>query len=328
MKSFAIAALLGATNASFFGMFKQEHEMSAAEYRFMAHIVEYGISYGTREEYHYRLSLFRENLEEVERINNDSSETHTAAVNYLSTWTAAEKKTLLGFKNNSTIKRNEVTLDETNLADSINWVTSGAVTPVKNQGQCGSCWAFSSTGAMEGAHFKATKKLVSLSEQQFVDCSTQNSGCNGGLMDYAFKYAETTPLMTEGDYPYLARKSIFKKCSDAATKGVVEATTYMDVTHGSKTQMQAALAKGPVAIAIEADKSVFQTYHSGVMTSAACGTQLDHGVLAVGYGTESGQDYFLVKNSWGASWGDAGYIKLGADNICGMLNQPSQPTTD
>jgi len=181
---------------------------------------------------------------------------------------------------------------------------------------------------MEGAHFMATKNLVSLSEQQLVDCSTQNSGCNGGLMDYAFKYAESNKMMLEGDYPYLARKSIFSKCSKTKTEGKVEVSTFMDVTPKSKTQMQAALAKGPVAIAIEADKSVFQTYHSGVMTDASCGQQLDHGVLAVGYGTENGQDYFLVKNSWGASWGDSGYIKLGSADICGMLNQASQPTTD
>merc|ERR1711885_35351 len=170
----------------------------------------------------------------------------------------------------------------------------GAVTAVKNQAQCGSCWAFSSTGSLEGAHFIATQQLVSLSEEQLVQCSTVNSGCNGGLMDYAFEYAETTPLVEESAYPYTSGSGITGTCNKA----------------------------------IEADRMAFQGYTGGVITGTSCGTQLDHGVLAVGYGTENGEDYFLVKNSWGASWGESGYVKIGQANVCGITQQPSFPTTN
>merc|ERR1711977_487858 len=201
--------------------------------------------------------------------------------------------------------------DGSPLADSIDWVSKGAVTPVKNQGQCGSCWSFSTTGSLEGAWEIATGKLVSLSEQQFVDCSKSfgNMGCNGGLMDNAFKYAEQNAICTEESYPYKAKAGTCEasSCTVGVPKGGV--TGFKDVKKEDLQAMEEAVAQQPVSIAIEADQRVFQLYHSGVLTGT-CGTKLDHGVLAVGYGTLSGTDYWKVKNSWGATWGDQGYIML------------------
>merc|ERR1712224_1121786 len=147
-------------------------------------------------------------------------------------------------------------------------------------------------------------------------------GCNGGLMDNAFKYIETAPLELESEYPYTARDGT---CHYVSSKGSGKVMSYNDVQTGSPSQLKAALNKQPVAIAIEADQSAFQFYTSGVITRG-CGKQLDHGVLAVGYGTLNGEGYFLVKNSWGPSWGDQGYVKIGVENTCGINSQPSFPT--
>jgi C1A family cysteine protease len=145
-------------------------------------------------------------------------------------------------------------------------------------------------------------------------------------MDYAFEYVEENPLMTEKEYPYTAHSSKFSKCKYEKSKGVGHVKGFNDVKENNKEQLMAALKNGPVSVAIEADKSVFQSYRSGVITSRKCGTKLDHGVLAVGYGTEDGEEYFLVKNSWGASWGEKGYVKIGTKDVCGILKQPSYPT--
>merc|ERR1712187_129461 len=179
------------------------------------------------------------------------------------------------------------------LATSVDWTAKGAVTPVKNQGQCGSCWSFSTTGSLEGAWEIASGNLVTLSEQQFVDCDKTDNGCSGGLMDNAFQYAEQNALCTEDSYPYKAASGTCKasSCTVGIQKGGV--VGYKDVSADSEQAMMSALNKQPVSIAIEADKSVFQLYRSGVLTGN-CGANLDHGVLAVGYGTEDGKDYWLV----------------------------------
>lgn len=216
------------------------------------------------------------------------------------------------------------------LASSVDWVTAGAVTPVKNQGQCGSCWSFSATGAIEGAYAIAGNTLTSFSEEALVQCDTVDSGCNGGLMDNAFAFVKEYGLATEAEYVYTSGTGIRGTCD--ATKeaaAVVTVTGHVDVTSGDEAALKSAVAQQPVSVAIEADKSVFQLYSSGVLDSTSCGTNLDHGVLLVGYGNDSssGKDYWKVKNSWGSTWGEEGYIRMAkGSNVCGIASQPSYPT--
>jgi KDEL-tailed cysteine endopeptidase len=213
-------------------------------------------------------------------------------------------------------------------AASLDWVAKGAVTAVKDQAQCGSCWAFSSTGSLEGAFQIATGKLTSFSEEQLVQCATKsgNQGCNGGLMDNSFKWWQQYPPVLEADYPYTSGSGTTGKCTKTKHTAAAKVGGFKDVS--SETAMEAALNVGPVSVAIEADKSIFQSYTSGVITGKTCGTQLDHGVLAVGYGTQGSQAYWKVKNSWGATWGVKGYVLLakGTDE-CGIADgPPSYPT--
>ena len=300
--------------------------ISEEEMMYMQYVTEFGKSYGTKAEFEFRLEQFKGTLAKFAEHNADNSHGSTVGLNHFADWTDAEIKRLMGynFMAQKGLRKTEDILDTSDLADSIDWRAKGAVTPVKNQQMCGSCWAFSTTGAVEGSMFLAYGELNSYSEQQLVDCSKDgNQGCSGGLMDYAFKYIETNPLQLEADYPYTARDGT---CKYNASKGTGKVKSFKDVSPDSSgDQLKAAIAKGPVSVAIQADQTLFIYYTSGVITSG-CGTDLDHGVLAVGYGTENGQEYFLVKNSWGARWGDQGYVKIAPDQ-CGITTAASYPSS-
>ena len=326
MKTFALAAICGLSAAL----------MSSDDYAFMNYIAKHGKVYETVEEYGLRMNEWRKADRYIQLHNNEMNATWTLSHNHLSDWTHAERKSLNGLKPELRTREYAPVLLEPSNSDGVNWVEKGAVTDVKNQGSCGSCWSFSTTGALEGAHFIATGSLESFSEEQFVQCDygvTKNLGCNGGLMDKAFAYAESNAIQTEANYPYTSGNGRKGSCDSSKLEGAsLKVTTYTDVTVNSPEQLKAALDKQPVSVAIEADKMAFQMYHSGVLTGDKCGTNLDHGVLAVGYGTENGVEYYLVKNSWGATWGDAGYVKIGVEDgagVCGIQSgPPSYPETN
>merc|ERR1719238_169892 len=282
-----------------------------------------------------KFTVFKDNVDFIMDHNKNHAERlgYEVGVNQFADMTNAEfKRTMTGL--NALQKKsqdNVAVLDESAAPASVDWVAKGAVTPVKNQGQCGSCWAFSTTGSTEGANFLKTGKLESFSEQELVDCagSFGNQGCNGGLMDDGFKYIESKGDVLEATYPYVGKTG---KCSSTKSANpVVKVGGFKDVASNNEAQLMAAVQQQPVSVAIEADQSGFQFYKSGVF-GGTCGTKLDHGVLAVGFGTDGGKDYWKVKNSWGATWGQNGYILLargsgsGKPGQCGIAMQPSYPT--
>ena len=324
---------------------------SSSDYKWNQWIIANNRNYSNHHEYATRRSIFMNNLDLINTHNSEHAEgkhSYILGMNQFGDMTQTEwAKQSLGYNNrlsnhpkvwcNGTACSARSLTELTPLRvsgpnpESIDWRAKGAVTPVKNQGQCGSCWSFSATGAMEGANFLKNGKLVSLSEQQLVDCSAAegDKGCFGGLMDNAFKYViQNGGIDTESDYPYFARTG---SCAAAKAKNhAVKLLSYYDVSPNNEISLESAVAMQPVSVAIEADQPNFQFYKSGVF-NAQCGTNLDHGVLVVGYGVDSnGSKYWIVKNSWGEGWGDNGYILMAKNSgmpqgQCGIAMQPSYP---
>jgi hypothetical protein len=293
---------------------------------FNEHMMEHGLSYATKEEYNVRRNIFAEKDAFINEHNAQNG-SFFLGHNKFSTWTDAEYKAILGGRE-AHQEENVVILPETN-DDSVDWRSKGAVNPIKDQARCGSCWAFSAVCALEGAHQIKTGELISMSEQQVVSCDKVSQGCNGGWQHAAFTYFKKTADETESDYPYTSGGGATGRCSPDASKEKYFVDSYSNVQKNSVSQLKAAIAQQPVSVTIEADQLVFQLYKTGVMDSTSCGTNLDHAVAAVGYGSESGQDYYIVRNSWGTSWGDAGYIKIAAvegKGICGIQMDSLWPT--
>ncbi|XP_037068346.1 procathepsin L-like [Pollicipes pollicipes] len=322
MKLLLIVALVGAASA-----FVERAEWEAFK-------STHGKTYSNIIEEFHRMKVYADNKEFVDKHMAEYAEgkhTFTVALNKFADLTTDEFSSLYkGYVAQSSRPHATHQLTGKAVAVTVDWRDQGVVTPIKDQGQCGSCWAFSTTGSLEAAWKMAGNELASLSEQQLVDCSGHygNQGCNGGLMDSAFKYIRAKGgIESESSYPYTARNG---HCKEDEGKFVASLSSYVDVRSGSESDLEDAVSNvGPISVAIDASHQSFQLYHSGVYSEARCSSsRLDHGVLAIGYGTEGGSDYWLVKNSWGRSWGEEGFIKMTRNhrNQCGIATQASYPT--
>ncbi|KAH9692375.1 cysteine proteinase RD21A [Citrus sinensis] len=312
--------------------YDKTHESKSSSWRtddevmgmFEAWFVKHGKAYNALGEKEKRFEIFKDNLRFIDEHNSENR-TYKVGLNRFADLTNEEYRSMylgarFGAKRTSLkSKRSDRYLPRVGeaLPDSVDWRKKGAVAEVKDQGSCGSCWAFSTIAAVEGINKIVTGSLISLSEQELVDCDTSyNEGCNGGLMDYAFEFIiDNGGIDTEEDYPY---KAIDGSCDTYRKNAkVVTIDDYEDVPLNDEKALQKAVANQPVSVAIEGGGMAFQLYESGIFTGR-CGTSLDHGVTAVGYGTENGADYWIVKNSWGSSWGEGGYIRM-ERNVAGTL---------
>eukprot|EP00287_Rhodomonas_sp_CCMP768_P009393 CAMPEP_0196736446 /NCGR_PEP_ID=MMETSP1091-20130531/14503_1 /TAXON_ID=302021 /ORGANISM="Rhodomonas sp., Strain CCMP768" /LENGTH=354 /DNA_ID=CAMNT_0042080185 /DNA_START=29 /DNA_END=1093 /DNA_ORIENTATION=- len=293
-----------------------------------------------------KFAVFKANAEMVEAHNKlyeAGEETYHMALNSFADMTKEEYNKMLGYKNDLRATRSVGEHGKackhrsiTNISKSVDWRTKGAVTKVKNQGQCGSCWSFSTTGSVEGAWFVAGHPLVSLSEEELVQCDTRSDeGCNGGLMDNAYEFIiQNGGIASEELYPYISGNGTRGMCNRVTLRTkTASIEDWCDLKVGDEKDLEMALMQQPVAVAIEADQTAFQFYAGGVLPAKKCGTKLDHGVLAVGYGysKQHKMHYWIVKNSWGPQWGDEGYIMLQKmpkhvkHSACGIANAASYP---
>lgn len=290
--------------------------------------------YPKKEEYHRRLRIFRANLKKIQILQETEQGTATYGPTVFADLTSSEfKKQFLGVKPSlhnptSLLHMKQAVIPNITLPKEFDWRKHDAVTEVKNQGMCGSCWAFSTTGNIEGVYAAKNKKLVSLSEQELVDCDTVDSGCGGGLMTNAFETIISKlggGLESETDYPY---KGAHKSCHMNTSEIRVQIQSYVNVSRDETDMAKFLVDNGPLAIAINAN--AMQFYFGGVShpLKFLCKggmDNLDHGVLIVGYGVHitkylhKVQPYWLIKNSWGTHWGEQGYYRLyRGDGSCGV----------
>ena len=316
MKTIAVLAVVGIALAAFFAY--NSTPSNGVEEAFRSFIEEYRLGYGSSDEYSYRLGVFQENLKRYEELNILNPEA-VFGVTQFSDRTPAEMEAYMGLMLPAEQEYTEVyTYDPSEVVGAFDWASKMA--GVKNQGSCGSCWAFSAVAAVEGRYHLTTKKKdrvdVPFSEQQVVDCDKTSHGCNGGWMNNAFNYLKGAGFMKSADYPYTARQGA---CRADSKKAVDKVKGIGSIRAGDYNGLVSAGQAGPVSVAVDA--SNWSGYRGGVMTS--CGTRLNHGVTLVG---TDGSGVLKIRNSWGGSWGESGHIRLAKGNTCGVTNVASYPT--
>lgn len=328
MKYLSVLIVASVAAIAVFNMYgTQENGLEAA---FGSYMTQYGKNYQTEDEYLFRKSIFAANHKKIEE-HNAKGLSWTYGVNEYTDWTDEEYQRLLGYKPQFKNTQNDAAVNDWPVncptpeeMETINHRDNGFVTPVKNQGACGSCWAFSAVGALEGAYYRKTGELVSFSESQLVECEKFSHGCNGGLMTNAFiHWMRKSPILEE-DYPY---RLPVETCEEDSIPSAIEELKWGYRVDIGWQCLYEALKHSPVSVAIRAENDDFRHYGGGIIDGEGCGTDLDHGVTLVGYLGDD--DAWLVKNSWGADWGENGYVRIrrGEDfGVCG-INQENAAAT-
>ncbi|PIA57980.1 hypothetical protein AQUCO_00500126v1 [Aquilegia coerulea] len=304
--------------------------------RYERWLTEHGRKYGDVNEWNHRFKIYQSNVDFIDNFNSQNN-SFKLIDNQFADLTNEEFRVMyLGYKpSNATLNatRRFENISIKDMSDNVDWRDSGAVNDIKDQGKCGSCWAFSAVSAVEGITQIKTGKLISMSEQQLIDCDRghENEGCNGGLMDGAFDFIiKNGGLTTEDNYPYTGKDD---KCDKKkTTKKVATISGFVQVPENDEISLRVAASQQPVSTAIDATGSSFQFYSNGIFTGS-CATNLNHGVTIVGYGGKDDKNYWIVRNSWGTKWGENGYVRMQRDisspnGLCGIAMQPSYPLQD
>lgn len=331
---FLVLAVLGNALAVPEYLYPHIHDITgeeAAHYNFYNFAIHYDKQYHSTEEFIFRYTVFYNNFLKIVKHNANPNRNFTMGVNHFADFTQSEFSNYIhGFNTHaSNVNKGPFYVNHSaNLPTHVDWRDNGIVNPIKDQGECGACYAFSALATLESVLAQKTGKLLDLSEQQVVDCDKKNMGCEGGIMDNVWDWIKNNGGIEEYDnYHY---HGVRGKCLFNKKDAVAQVTGRINIAPNDEESLLSAVARHPVSIAIHADTETFQFYSSGVFYDELCDDSaetLDHAMTIVGYGVEDGKQYWLVRNSWSEDWGEAGYVKIarGGVNTCGILQNPSYP---